>query len=429
MNNKHILGKIIIGFLIFTATLFVADKPAQAQTRLAYPIPELSFCRDAKECYLYCEIPHSKPSCWSYGKYVLGSQVLGEETENTDDIEMEAKRKNIAFPVAELGNCSSLKECKDYCDSPENKEACMAFADKHGLKPKKPRDEKKQKLLEEAKEALGCNSREECDLFCQENKDQCAEFIKQHDPEEYERFQKQKEMVESAQEKLNCHSMEECKNFCQKPENQEKCGRFADEHAPKEFQERKEQILENAKETFGCISIEKCKRFCENPENKDKCRDFNQKNYLNDEHRPPPPPEGESLQEKDIPYYQDKPTCETEEECRHFCEENPDKCPGFREAEEQRRLEEETRLERDNIPESFPQTPETREPRQDYPALETKPTFEAKPILEAKPEYYQQEYIEEEQKYEVNDPGAFCIQKGCRWDGSLCHCTDGSFSP
>jgi len=39
----------------------------------------------------------------------------------------------VTYPVAELGNCGSRAECEAYCDLPENMEACLDFAEAHGL--------------------------------------------------------------------------------------------------------------------------------------------------------------------------------------------------------------------------------------------------------------------------------------------------------
>src|SRR3989344_6043017 len=39
----------------------------------------------------------------------------------------------IIFPIAELGDCNSKEECKTYCDDSTNAEACLSFAETHGL--------------------------------------------------------------------------------------------------------------------------------------------------------------------------------------------------------------------------------------------------------------------------------------------------------
>ena len=41
-----------------------------------------------------------------------------------------ALSEDIQYPVKELGNCQDEKECRTYCDKPENMDACVTFAKK-----------------------------------------------------------------------------------------------------------------------------------------------------------------------------------------------------------------------------------------------------------------------------------------------------------
>ena len=74
--------------LLLPLYFFLLPSWVSAQSRLTYPIADLGYCRDAKECYLYCEIPENKAACWSYGKYKLGSDVLGVTTMSTEEKQM-----------------------------------------------------------------------------------------------------------------------------------------------------------------------------------------------------------------------------------------------------------------------------------------------------------------------------------------------------
>ena len=44
-----------------------------------------------------------------------------------------AKKYNITFPIEELGSCSDLASCKQYCEDPVNSTACINFAKKKGF--------------------------------------------------------------------------------------------------------------------------------------------------------------------------------------------------------------------------------------------------------------------------------------------------------
>ena len=42
----------------------------------------------------------------------------------------------ITFPISELDNCTSVENCKVFCDQPTSMNACMSFAEKKGLMKK-----------------------------------------------------------------------------------------------------------------------------------------------------------------------------------------------------------------------------------------------------------------------------------------------------
>src|SRR5262245_3524814 len=84
-----------------------------------------------------------------------------------------AKKYNITFPVAELGNCASLDECKTYCAVPANQTACTNFAKSHGFYKAPPTQ---SEILAAAQSELGCSTQDECKAFCglQENWIKCG---------------------------------------------------------------------------------------------------------------------------------------------------------------------------------------------------------------------------------------------------------------
>ena len=43
--------------LLLPLYFFLLPSSVSAQSRLTYPIADLGYCCDAKECYLYCEFP------------------------------------------------------------------------------------------------------------------------------------------------------------------------------------------------------------------------------------------------------------------------------------------------------------------------------------------------------------------------------------
>lgn len=210
----------LIGFFVYL--LIGLFSRAYAQNAIVYPIPELGDCRDGKECYLYCAIPQNQPACWSYAKFKLGGSVLGE---NSETPEGKAQRLGITFPIAELGNCANVAQCKAFCENAANHETCMSFARKKGMQKddaniRQMDEEKKQPLLEKAKTELGCTSVEACKALCEQNKALCAVFAKKHIIN--------KEVGGTSpnirMENLGCKTEAECKALCL--ENPSKCPGF-----------------------------------------------------------------------------------------------------------------------------------------------------------------------------------------------------------
>jgi hypothetical protein len=141
------------------------------------------------------------------------------------------KKYNLIFPVAELGNCGSLTECKNFCEDLSNISACINFAKQKGFYKAPPSPPSEATLLEVAKQELGCDSKEACQQFCglQENWLKCGEFAKKHKlgkpPEKSEASSSA--VLEKAKQFLGCGSLDQCKSFCSKVENRTKCDEFA----------------------------------------------------------------------------------------------------------------------------------------------------------------------------------------------------------
>jgi hypothetical protein len=361
--------KQYIYFILLFSVLFFTF-PVSAQKAI-YPISELGSCRDAKECFFYCQIPEHKPACWSYGTYNM-PQVLGESTENVEaKVEADVKAAGVTFPIAQLGNCANTTECHTYCAQPANQQACAefarhkglgkykqekekidkakielgcdsiascisycqnpdnvtkcrAFAQKYASQDVKVVEQKQQELVQKAKETLGCTSVDSCKTFCEDinNKEKCRAFAKAN-LEEIPQAQKAKEeIIKKAKEVLPCNSVETCKTYCDNVANRDTCTEFARKVVPTAV---KEYLIPTIKATLNCTSVDECRKLCELPENKEKCQQFTQ--LLK------PVVKQESKQQLKI-------TCKTVEECKLVCQKYPDQCPGYKEAEEQRRKQE-----------------------------------------------------------------------------------------
>lgn len=213
-----------------------------------------------------------------------------------------AKEKGVIFPIAELGNCKSYYDCRNYCEDPVNMNVCVSFAKKKGFY-KEPQVSQQSEVLKSAQTELGCNSFSSCQAFCSQsvNYDKCASFAKVHklngggttDPSSVEILNKAKDF-------LGCTSAESCKNLCAQDINKQKCSDFA-----------KQVGLRGGEQQLGpggCTSEETCRKFCSDPNNFEICQKFQES--VTGQSRSFHGPGG----------------CSDQESCKTYCEKNPQNC-------------------------------------------------------------------------------------------------------
>ena len=274
------MKKLLIIVLFLSLGLIFS---AKVQAAPSYPIADLGNCASASDCRQYCNVDQNKPACWSYAKYVLQQAVLGDRATNSAEI-----TQKITFPVSELGNCASASECKAYCTQVEHRTACYAFAIKHGLN----------------KQTSESNSQEKGKLLAQ------------------------------ARVELGCSDEASCKALCEDPANRGKCMAFARKNGlraeGKTAGNMAEMVMKGAKEKLGCDSKEACYAFCSKVENMQRCKEFVKS--LN------PKKDGQEGNSESKPPMMMRPekrasgagmTCVTERECYEICKANPTKCPAF----------------------------------------------------------------------------------------------------
>src|SRR5437016_1426689 len=77
----------------------------------------------------------------------------------------QASAFGVTFPVAALGNCNSLAECKSFCDDPVNATSCINYAKSKGFYKEDALATSKETVLAKAKATLGCDSETSCLSF------------------------------------------------------------------------------------------------------------------------------------------------------------------------------------------------------------------------------------------------------------------------
>lgn len=301
-------------FLILASLFLILTSKIHAAPR--FPIAQLDNCRNVRECKLFCEIPANTPVCWSYNRYILQSNVLGTTT-ITDEVA--AAKNNVNFPVAELGDCATPLECREFCALEENKTTCTDFAIKKNLQTTRVK-EIKSTVLQKARTELGCDSKTSCHNYCRkpENQELCKSF-----GEKYELIKKSvsgsgvvdPQIFTKAGSELGCSTETSCKNLCNNPDNTKKCRAFAAKYGMGKLSGTQKSVI--AKELIGsglCKNEVECASYCQ--KNPDACPGFNEgtgSGVLNDKTNSYLGPNG----------------CRTEKECMEYCKTNPNKCPGF----------------------------------------------------------------------------------------------------
>ena len=217
-------------------------------------------------------------------------------------------QENITYPIGELGDCTSKEECKTYCDDVSHIEACVSFGEMHGLMrkdevnrarealgelkervqkrsefqtkrpnvraPEGPEDEAVDKLLQEKSGPVGCDTKDKCHEYCEQeaNMDECFKFATENklmSEEQIEQAKKFKNKTGGG----GCNGPA-CRTYCENEEHAQECIVFAEENG---FISKEE--AEKAKKFIGKIGpggckMEECKTYCEDPSHMEECMAF-----------------------------------------------------------------------------------------------------------------------------------------------------------
>src|SRR3989344_958511 len=196
-------------------------------------------------------------------------------------------KKELDYPIAALGNCSSEESCKKYCDGPANMERCIAFAEEHNLIPREEieRGKKFVKVVKGGGGPGGCKTEAACESYCNDigKIDECVKFAEEHN------FLSAKELAEAKKVKAaldagkkfpgDCRNKKACEAYCQSPDNIDECFAFAKESGFMSEEELKEAekfipLMKQGKSPGGCKTKETCEAFCDAEEHFDECVAF-----------------------------------------------------------------------------------------------------------------------------------------------------------
>ena len=261
----------------------------------------------------------------------------------------------VSYPIAALGNCGSQDECRQYCDSPDNHQACIDWGKQQGvfseMEAKRMGDMVRMENAPNDPIAGpgGCQSPQSCDAYCRvlDNLEECLAYSEQHG---YISTDKAREARDKAQQggPGGCQSREECDSFCRQPENMKTCMQFAvqegkitqeeadlmiefsqnkDFGKPKgpEIDEEKAMAVleEKGGGPGGCKNPDECRAYCQDMTHAQECVSFAVENGFM--------PAEEAEKVKKMLSIGGPGGCKNEQECDAFCsqEQNRDTCFNF----------------------------------------------------------------------------------------------------
>lgn len=297
-------------------------------------------CGNKKACDTYCDDPNHMEECVTFG--IAAGFIQGKELEDVQKM-LVAIKKGVKPPP-----CRGKDACDQYCSDPNNMEVCINFAMEAGFMSDQEKADT-QKMLEALKKGIKpppCKGKEDCDTYCQQDAhfQECTDFAVAAG------FMSEKdaEMARKTGGKGpgGCKGKDECEAFCNNPDNQQTCFNFAKdngmipeadlkqmEEGKQKFKEALDQapqaVLNCLNSQIGTDLMEKIKSGAVMPPKDigDKMRTCFESNMG------PSGPGGQGgpgAGGMTPPAGQAGPGgCKTEEECKTYCENNPEACKNF----------------------------------------------------------------------------------------------------
>ena len=174
-------------------------------------------CKNKKECDSYCSKGENMEECIGFAEKA-GFLQAGELQEAKKVLQ--AIKRGAKPPP-----CRGKVECDAYCAEDSHFQECMVFAEAAGLVSP---EELEMMKKTGGKGPGGCRGKEACDTYCENNMEACTQFALDNGlikPEEAEMMKKT-----GGKGPGGCKGKEGCESFCNDPANQETCFNFAKEN-------------------------------------------------------------------------------------------------------------------------------------------------------------------------------------------------------
>jgi len=269
---------------IFTVLLFAAQGVALAGSLddITFPIPELGDCKNKEACRIYCDEAENLDACLDFA----------EEHGLISDKEAEHARRG---PVNGPGGCDSENTCHAYCEEESHFNECISFGVREGYMTQEEA-ELARKFHNQAGPG-GCRGDEECRTYCEDaaHIEECINFAEENGFMTRDDAARAREHIERSEHLRDiggpggCEGEEECRTYCEAPGHIEECLEFGIREGFITSQEAariRHQIKQGGKIDFdeegpgGCVGHEACFAYCEDPANGEACLRFAEENNL-----------------------------------------------------------------------------------------------------------------------------------------------------
>ena len=269
LNRKNILAGIFLGFAIFISLFLFAE--ATSKRDIVFPVPELGSCKSESDCRTYCDNPKNITACVAFAeKHNLISQDEAKQA-----------RKFAQVGVGP-GGCTTKDACENYCNDVSNIDECISFAERNNLmQPGELEEARKVQaaLAKGAKLPGGCTNKQQCDVYCNEptNMEKCIAFAEAAGfipPDELEEARKVLAAVRRGAKPPPCRGKAECDVYCSEPNNFEACIVFAEAAGFVSSEEAAMARKTGGKGPGNCRGREECDRFCQDKNNFETCLAF-----------------------------------------------------------------------------------------------------------------------------------------------------------
>ncbi|PIP73846.1 MAG: hypothetical protein COW88_00630 [Candidatus Lloydbacteria bacterium CG22_combo_CG10-13_8_21_14_all_47_15] len=269
---KFFFSFVVSGVFIGAAFLFAPAGYASSPEDIVFPVTELGDCGSERECRAYCDDFSHIEACVAFAE--KHNLMSAEEA-------AEARRFADAGISSGPGGCTSEDSCEIYCDNISHIEECIAFGESHGLISPDELSEAKLVAAALASGAAlpgGCNSKDSCEAYCEDGAhiEECIAFAEAAgfmDHEELEEVRRILPLMQSGEMPGGCQNKRECEAYCNNDAHFGECLSFAEKAGFISTEEAEIARKTGGKGPGGCVRDE-CETYCDNSAHQEECFAF-----------------------------------------------------------------------------------------------------------------------------------------------------------